>query len=52
MAWDVKEVEVLDCLIGEFAVSFRVSSEDENWWLTWIYGQNKYRKRGMMWDEL
>ena len=46
MAWNVKEVEVTDSLIGEFAVSIKVRREDGNWWLTGVYGPNDYRKRG------
>ena len=51
--WDVRQVTVIDSLIGEFSVSILVKGMGtNNWWLSGLYGPSKVCNRDRFWDEL
>ena len=40
--WDVRTVQVIDSLLGDFSLSVLIDDDDDNdkWWFTGVYGPN------------
>ena len=50
--WDVRSVQVIDSLVGDFSVLILIEDEREKWWFTGVYGPTSYTCRGLFWDEM
>ena len=51
--WNVRQVNVIDSLLGEFSVSILMDNEgSSNWWFSGVYGPSKAYFRDRFWDEV
>lgn len=52
VVWDVRRVNVVESLIGDFSVSIHVRRDGEDWWFTGIYDPTKSLAMGSFWYEI